>query len=331
MNKTNELGSEPIGRLLAKYSIPAVIAMLVNAVYNIVDRVFIGQIVGEDALAGLTIAFPVMITIFAFANLIGAGGAALMSIKLGEKNSKGASQVFANMLGLGILVTIIASVSLYFNLETVLNLFGASPEIISYAINYMQIILLGFIFQMISYLLSSAVRSEGMPMMGIQQGIQPIIGYNHGAGKIDRTYKTLSLGIIVGVIFSSIVFILLQAFPQAFISMFLDSTSETMQVAVTGLRIYVLMLPLLSINIFGIAFYQSTAKSKISFVLGLLRKIIFLIPAIMILSNNFGLIGTWIALPVADGSAILITGLALAITYRKDKKEGQLQIGSFAA
>ncbi len=118
MTKTQELGTKSIGSLLAQYSIPAVIAMLVNAIYNVVDRIFIGQYAGEDALAGLTISFPIMMILFAFASLIGAGGAALISIRLGEKDEKGASHVFGNSLSFGLIVTIITLVTVSINLKS---------------------------------------------------------------------------------------------------------------------------------------------------------------------------------------------------------------------
>jgi len=161
-----------------------------------------------------------------------------------------------------------------------------------------------------------------MPIMGIQQGMQPIIGYNHGAGMRDRVYKTLRLGIIIGVIFSTVVFILLEVFPTTFISMFLDPKSSTIPIAVTGLRIYMMMMPLLSINMFGIAFYQSTAKSREALVLGMLRQVILLIPIVMVMQNLFGLIGVWASVPISDGLSIIITAIALVVSYRKDKATG---------
>lgn len=106
-DKTKELETLPIGKLLAQYSIPAVIAMIVNAIYNVVDRIFIGNFAGEEALAGLTIAFPIMMIIFAFASLIGIGGASLMSINLGKKDLKKTSNVFGNMLSIGVLISVI--------------------------------------------------------------------------------------------------------------------------------------------------------------------------------------------------------------------------------
>ncbi len=446
MNKTNELETKNVGRLLAQYSIPSVIAMIVNAIYNVVDRIFIGQFAGEKALAGLTIAFPLMMILFAFASLIGAGGAALLSINLGKKDIKSTSHVFANMHSVGIIITLITVTTMYLNLESLLNMFGATKEVLSYSSDYMSIILFGFVFQMISFNLNSAVRAENqpllsmsamlssaitniildyifiailgwgvkgaaiatisgqfagllilisfylrgksvlklklsyfipkwsvyskiiaigfssfistigmsvamsflnkglvkhggtaaitsmgainslytmfiMPIMGIQQGMQPIIGYNHGAKRTDRVLKTLKLGIAIGVIFSTFVFILLQVFPVTFISLFLDPESTTISVAVTGLRIYIIMLPLLSINFFGIAFYQSTARSTHALFLGLLRQFILLIPIVLIMQNLFGLIGVWASAPLADGLSIIITTISLSISYNKAKIE----------
>ncbi len=162
-----------------------------------------------------------------------------------------------------------------------------------------------------------------MPIMGVQQGMQPIIGYNHGAKQTDRVFKTLKLGILVGVVFSTVVFALLEIFPEAFIAMFLDPASATVATAVMGLRIFIIMLPLLCVNLLGIAFYQSTARGRQSFVLSILRQLVILIPAILIMQELFGLIGVWASVPVADGLAILITGIVLLITYRKDMKAGK--------
>jgi len=100
MDRTIELGTQSIGKLLWKYSIPGVIAMTVNAFYNVLDRIFIGKFSGETALAGLTVAFPFMMLTFAFAGLIATGGASLIAIRFGEKNHKGSEHVFANVVTL---------------------------------------------------------------------------------------------------------------------------------------------------------------------------------------------------------------------------------------
>lgn len=158
-----------------------------------------------------------------------------------------------------------------------------------------------------------------MPIMGIQQGMQPIIGYNHGANRLDRSYKTLKIGLIVGIAFSTLVFLLMELFPTTFISMFIDPTSSTINIAVTGLRIYMLMLPLLCVNIYAIGFYQSIAKSTQALILGILRQFLFLIPFILILQNLFGLMGVWAAVPLSDGLAIIISIISLLINYNKSK------------
>lgn len=111
-----------------------------------------------------------------------------------------------------------------------------------------------------------------MPIMGVTQGIQPIIGYNYGAKETKRVYLSLRYGLGISVIFSTVVFLLLELFPAIFIGMFLDPGSETNTIAVNGLRIFVLALPFLAINLMGVAYFQSTAKGKISIVLVWNRK-----------------------------------------------------------
>ncbi len=208
MTKTSELGTKSIGLLLAQYSIPAVIAMLVNAIYNIVDRIFIGKYVGESALAGLTITFPIMMLIFAFASLIGVGGASLLAIKLGAKDEKGASRVFGNSLSFGIIMTVFISGIIFLNLESLLKLFGASDTVLEVAITYMRIILSGFIFQMLSFILSGFVRTEGQPLLSmlalmVSAIVNIVLDYvfikMFGFGVAGAAYATI-LGQLVGLI-----------------------------------------------------------------------------------------------------------------------------------
>ncbi|NLW12560.1 MAG: MATE family efflux transporter, partial [Clostridiaceae bacterium] len=167
MDKTNELGTRSIGRLLASYSIPAVIAMLVNAVYNVVDRVFIGRAEGENALAGLTIVFPVMMIIFAFSGLTGIGGTSLLAISLGERNHKKASRVFGNTISLSLIITGLLLFILFINLDNWLRFFGSDSDTHVYARDYLAIILAGFVFQMMSFIFGNFIRTEGKPYMSM--------------------------------------------------------------------------------------------------------------------------------------------------------------------
>jgi len=444
MKKSEEMGKEPISKLLIKYSMPAVIAMMVNAIYNIVDRMFIGQYAGENALAGLTIIFPIMMIIFAFAGLIGAGSAALMSVKLGEKNHEGAQKVFGNGLAMAVmLVIVVVSFGQLYKVP-LLTFFGGTEEVMVYALPYLSIILFGTVFQLTGFVLNSAIRAEGqpmlsmiammssaltnivldylfiarlnlgvegaayatiigqfigfvilvqfyvrgksqlglktsdfmlerstvtgiltigfasfistvgtsiamtfmnrslslyggtaaiaalgvinslytlfiMPVMGLQQGMQPIVGYNYGAKLTKRMHQALKYSVSLSVIFSTLVFAVLQWQPEVFISLFMDSGSSLVTTTVEGLKIFIAMLPLLSINFLGIAYLQSTEKGKSSMWLSLLRQFILLIPLLFILPNFFGLTGVWLATPVADGIAIIITAV---VVLKNMKSEG---------
>jgi putative MATE family efflux protein len=166
-----------------------------------------------------------------------------------------------------------------------------------------------------------------MPIFGIQEGMQPIMGYNYGANQINRSYKTLKIGLLIASAFSVIVFFALEIIPGIFVGMFLNSGSNTFTVAVKGLRIAILMLPLLCINFMGITFFQSIGNGKISAVLGMQRSFLFLIPALLILPKIFGLTGVWLTMPVADFLSIAITSLALVINYKKHKADKRLAIG----
>lgn len=156
-----------------------------------------------------------------------------------------------------------------------------------------------------------------MPMIGIQQGMQPIIGYNHGSKLKKRVNKTLMLSIIISSAFCVIVFIALQLFPESFMSMFLSKDSSTMPVAITGLRYNILMLPMLSIGYIGIAYFQAIAKSKEAIILGSLRQFILLIPLVIVLPQIFGLTGVWLSAPVADFITIVLTSILLIRNVRR--------------
>jgi Na+-driven multidrug efflux pump len=164
-----------------------------------------------------------------------------------------------------------------------------------------------------------------MPIIGIQQGMQPIISYNHGSMLKDRVNKTVLLSIIISSAFVVIVFVCLQIFPETFMSMFLSKESSTMQVAVTGLRYYIIMLPGLGIGFIGSAYFQSIAKSKEAIILGSLRQFILLIPLVIILPKLFGLKGVWLSTPVADAITILATTILLIRDIKTPYKQVMVQ------
>ena len=165
----NILGYESILKLLYKFSLPAIIGMLVSAMYNVVDRIFIGNSpdLGANGLAALTICFPAMIIMMSTGILFGQGGATLFSINLGKKNYEKSDRVLGNATALliifGLLITIFGQVFL----NKLLIWFGASPAILPHAKEYMRIILIGTVFQVVSMGMNNFLRADGKPKMSM--------------------------------------------------------------------------------------------------------------------------------------------------------------------
>ena len=435
MRHQNQLGEESIGKLLLNYSIPAIIGMMVNALYNIVDRMFIGRIpeVGSLALTGVGITMPIMSILLAFGMLIGIGSTANISLNLGRGNRDEAESL---SLIVGIAITIIGLLFL----NPILNLFGASENTLFYAKQYITIILCGCTFNILSFALNSTVRADGnpklasitmvigcgtnivldylfvfvlnmgikgaafatvisqvltffiilyyytkgnsnlklkfenmklkknlvmmtfaigiapfatqianslvqvvannslkaygndlsigamtiigsinmvfmMPIFGINQGCQPIIGFNYGAKKYDRAKKTFAIATIAATVICTIGGILIQAFPEFAISLF-NNDPELTAVAVKGVRMYLLMMPIVGINIVSTSYFQSIGKAKMSMFVSLLRQVILLIPFTLILPLFIGLDGVWAAGACADFLSVVIT---LVLIYKEFK------------
>ncbi len=172
MNKENErrklLGEEPIGKLLIKFSLPAITGMIVNALYNVVDRIFIGKGVGDLAIGGLFIGMPISLIIMAFGMLIGIGGNTLVSIKLGQNRREEAERVTGNSFILLVITSLFISVFGLIFLKPMLNAFGASPSNFQYAYDYMQIILIGAPLQAIGFGMNNFIRGEGSPTIAMK-------------------------------------------------------------------------------------------------------------------------------------------------------------------
>ena len=140
-NNKDFLGTQPIGRLLLKLALPTVAAQLINMLYNIVDRMYIGHIkdVGALALTGVGVCMPLIMIISAFAALVGNGGAPRASIYMGKKDTDTAQKILGNCFSLQIILSIILTIILLIGNKTFLLAFGESENTISYAVNYMNI------------------------------------------------------------------------------------------------------------------------------------------------------------------------------------------------
>lgn len=446
-----ELGNKPIGALLLKFSIPAIIGMLVNALYNIVDRIYIGRL-EPLAMSGIGISLPLTILIMGFGMLIGIGGGARISIRLGQKRQDLAELILGNAVTL--LVIIMALVT-FFGLAfktQLLYFFGASEATIGYANDYITIILAGSIFQGLGFGLNNIIRSEGspkiamytmligaltnilldplfifvfkmgikgaaiatvisqiisatwvlahfllkksklhfhkenlklkkdivlsilsigvspfsmqvaasivtiisnnalkthggdialsamtainsvalfflMPIFGINQGAQPILGYNYGAKQYDRVKKTLALAITAATVICMTAFVLTQFFTVGMIKLF-NSDPVLIEVAKPGMKLFLCMLPVIGFQIISANYFQATGQAPKAMFLSLLRQVILLIPLLLILPNvtNLGLKGVWLAGPIADFSASVVTFAFLVVAFKKLKNESpQLQ------
>lgn len=163
-----QLSKGKILPLLLKLALPITVAQIVNALYSIVDRMYIARIpnVGSIALTGLGITLPVIMLITAFSNLIGMGGAPLLSIRMGEGDKKTAAQLEGNSLSLLFLLGLIITVFGLIFCSPIMRLFGASPEALPYAVGYMQIYLLGTIPVMISLGMNSFLNAQGCTFLG---------------------------------------------------------------------------------------------------------------------------------------------------------------------
>ena len=439
MDRSKQLGEEKIGKLLMKFSIPAIVGMLVNALYNVVDRIFIGQ-VDTLALSGVTITFPISIIIMAFGMLVGIGAAALISIRLGQKKKEEAEHILGNAFALIIIISLIVTTLGLIFLEPMLLRFGASTDTMPYAKQYITIILIGTVFQSVGFGLNNIIRAEGnpriamftmliggvlntildpififvfhmgtrgaavatvisqivntiwvlyyflggksvlkilyknlrldakvvknifaigmspfsmqiaasivtiisnkslvkyggdvslgamgaimsiamlvlMPVFGINQGCQPIIGYNYGAKRYDRVKHALKLAIIAATTITTTGFIIIQLFPEQLISIF-SNDPALIEVGSRGIKIYLFMLPVIGFQIVSSNYFQAIGKAKISIFLGLSRQVILLIPLLLILPIFFELNGVWASAPSSDIISSILTAVFLFVEIR---------------
>lgn len=168
-NKHQFMGSEKITKLLIQFSLPAIIGMLVNALYSIVDRIYIGNIkdVGHFAIAGVGLTFPVTIFVFAFAVLIGLGGATNISLNLGKKQKDEAEHYLGNAICFGTIVSTLIGILVLIFMESLVDKLGGSENTSKYTIEYLRIVAIGFPATIVGYVANAGIRSDGNPKMSM--------------------------------------------------------------------------------------------------------------------------------------------------------------------
>ncbi len=170
-----ELGTQPIGKLLMQYAIPAIIAMTASSIYNMVDSIFFGQGVGPLAISGLAITFPFMNLGAAFGAMVGVGASTLISVKLGQRDYGTAQTVLGNVITLNLIIGIAFSIITLMFLNPILYFFGASADTIGYARDYMLIILAGNVFSHMYFGLNAVLRASGHPQKAMYATINTVV------------------------------------------------------------------------------------------------------------------------------------------------------------
>lgn len=162
-----ELGTKPIGALLWQYSLPAIVAMVASSIYNIVDSIFVGQGLGDEAISGMAVASPFMNLSAAFGAMVGVGASTVISVRLGQGKYDEAQHILGNTISLNILLGILFTIVCLPFLDDILRLFGASDVTLPYARQYMFIILLGNMVTHLYFGLNAVLRSAGHPRMAM--------------------------------------------------------------------------------------------------------------------------------------------------------------------
>ncbi len=172
---TLELGTKPVGKLLWQYALPAIIAMTAASLYNIIDRIFIGQIVGPDAISGLAVTFPFMNLAGAFGAAVGVGASTSISVRLGQKDYASAENILGNTITLNLIIGIAFSIICLIFLDPILRFFGASDATIPYAKDFMVIILAGNVFSHMYFGMNAVLRAASKPRHAMMATIFTVI------------------------------------------------------------------------------------------------------------------------------------------------------------
>ncbi len=430
--QVHDLEHEKIGKLMWKYFLPSFASMMANALYNIVDRIYIGQGVDALALSGLSVIFPLMIIVMAFGMLVGIGSSVRVSISLGEKDYPRANRILGNALFLSLVMGLTLMVVGFLIRDKILLIFGAGPETLTYASDYFNIILAGIPFGLTGYALNNVIRAEGNPriamisifisaglniildpififgldmgvkgaalatiisqavlcvwvlrhfrskksvtrlslpdiapdpyiiryiisigfapfamnvassivtgvmntlfiryggdisvgamgivhsstmmlvmtIISINMAIQPIVGFNYGAGLYCRVKESVMKAIKYATLIATGGWLICMLIPGAVISIFNSDSLELREAGVLGLRIYCAVLPVVGYQIIASTYFQAIGQARLAAFLSLLRQIIVLLPLIIILPRFWGVTGVWIANPISDLVAAVVS------------------------
>ena len=263
----NFLGTEPIGKLLLKLSIPTVIAQLINMLYNIVDRIYIGHIPEEGSLAltGVGVCMPIIMIVSAFAALVSSGGAPRASIYMGRQDNDSAEQILGNCFSLQIVVSLLLTVILLIFGEDLLLAFGASENTIRYAVDYMQIYAFGTLFVQLTLGMNAFITAQGFTKVSM---FSVLIGAICNI-VLDPVFI---FGLHMGVKGAALATVLSQAISTIWVVLFLSGKKTQIRLRKTYLRLQAkVIVPCVTLGLAAFIMQASESIVSVCFNSSLLR------------------------------------------------------------
>ena len=442
MKDNLDFGTGRLGSLLGRMAVPAVVSMVVNGLYYLVDAAFVGWGAGAPALAGLAVVFPIQMFMIAWGSMIGMGTASVISIHMGENRIEEAQKAVKASVISSLISGIVFTAAAFCFQQQMLESLGAGRANYEHAYNYAVWLQPGFVFVFLSMSGFNILRAQGlakeagagmllgtvvnlvldpififgfkmgtsgaalatvvarivstlyfiliigktglplqlclknsrlsrnttgrifglglgnflgqvcfsivaviinnklkkigtdtdfavygilsrihvfitMPLIGLAQGFQPIAGYNYGAGNTERVGKITRITAITAVLTGTLMFILPAAFPETVLGLFCRE-STLIAAGIVPLRITLLMLPVIGLQILGFSFFQAVGNTKKTVIVSMSRQFFLLIPMLLVLPAVIGKSGIWIAFPIADMGAVLISIIMMAKCLNKE-------------
>ncbi|MCC4771005.1 MATE family efflux transporter [Methanosarcina sp. DH2] len=451
MISDEEMRSGNILNLFWKFAFPAVVGVVIAGIQGIIDGFFIGNAVGSQGLAGITLAYPPYLAIIGAGIIIGIGSSSLTALKLGEGNTREALEIVNNAFPLSLLAGAILTAGGLIFCETSINLLGTSGPALSFAREYLQVIFAGSVFMILTIALEPLVRNDGKPKLcmsimvagvvanvvldylfvmrmgmgmsgaatatmisfalpavlltsylfgseaklklrlkamriktttsvqilkagvpsfvmqmsfalvlfvqnymllrygselavsaygiigyvfsvfymlfeGIALGVQPIIGFNYGAGNYGRVLKTLKLTMLSCTLIGVLGFALVYLFPESLVQIFSQNDFELLEVTLRGMNIFMFSLLVEGIVLLTAIYYQSINRVRAALFIHLGKIFIFLFPLLFILPQFFGLDGVWSAPPTTEYIMMAVVTVMLAKEFRFLRNNGNAEI-----
>lgn len=312
------LETEKIGRLMQKYAIPCIISLLVAALYNIVDQIFIANAdyLGSYGNAANTVVFPLTVLALAIAVMIGDGCCAFVSISLGAGSKEAAHKSIGSAILLCIISGVLLTIVYLLFQEQILTLFGGrvNEETFYHAKEYffwITLAVLGIVMKFFQIVISIAV--------GLSAGCIPIVGYNIGAGRKDRAKSIFTRLLITEALVGLVSLLIVELFPRQLIGIFgaANESSYYTDFAIKSFRVYLCMMVLATVNKGTFIYLQSLGKAMASTIISLTREVVFGVGFALLLPRFFGLDGLLYSFPTADILTFVIAAIVIYRTYHE--------------